>query len=73
MTELKLAFADNLRTRRARKHWSRQQLAAVSGVSAAAIEKYERCLCSPILENVAKLSNALDCTPNDLCAFPEFK
>lgn len=73
MTELRLAFADNLRTRRTRKHWSRQQLAAASGVSVGAIEKYERCLCSPILENVAKLSNALGCTPNDLCVFPEFK
>ncbi len=73
MPELKHAFADNLRIRRAKKHWSQQQLAEASGVGVDAIGKYERCDCSPTLESIVKLSTALDCTPNDLCTFPEFK
>ncbi len=73
MPELKRAFADSLRVRRASKHWSRQQLSDASGVSVDAIGKYERCECSPKLESVAKLATALECTPNDLCAFPDFK
>lgn len=73
MPELKSAFADNLLLRRTKKHWSQEQLAEASGVSVDAIGKYERCICSPNLESVVKLSTALGCTPNDLCAFPEFK
>lgn len=73
MPELKLAFADSLRVRRAKKHWSQQQLSDASGVSVDAIGKYERCECSPNLESVAKLAIALECTPNDLCTFPDFK
>ena len=73
MPELKHACADNLRVRRVKKHWSQQQLAEASGVSVDAIGKYERCDCSPTLESIVKLSTALDCTPNDLCTFPEFK
>lgn len=73
MPELKYAFADNLRVRRIKKRWSQKQLAEASGVGVDAISKYECCNCSPTLESIVKLSTALDCTPNDLCAFPEFK
>lgn len=73
MPELKRAFADNLRVRRINKHWSQRELAKASGVSVDAISKYECCACLPTLESIAKLSAALNCTPNDLCAFSEFK
>lgn len=71
MPELREAFAESLRVRRAKKHWSQQQLADASNVSVDAIGKYERGTCSPNLETIAKLSVALECTPNDLCSFPE--
>lgn len=73
MSELKHAFAENLRVRRINKHWSQRQLAEASGVGVDAISKYECCACSPTLKSIVKLSKALNCTPNDLCVFPEFK
>lgn len=71
MPDLKEAFAESLRVRRAKKHWSQQQLADASSVSVDAIGKYERGACSPNLEGIAKLSAALECTPNDLFSFPK--
>lgn len=47
------------------------QLAEKAGVSVDSVRKYRRGESVPTLETTFKLAQALDCTPNDICAFSE--
>lgn len=51
--------AASLRSERARKGWSREELANVSGVAASTLGTYETGKCGVSLENAWKLADAL--------------
>lgn len=59
-------FAAELRSRRGFLGISQEELAERAGVNSRSISQYEIGTCSPTLANVAKLADALGCTPNDL-------
>ena len=48
-----------------------EQLAEKSGVSVESIRQYLRGDTGPLLKTAFKLAEALNCTVNDLCAFPK--
>lgn len=55
---------------RHRKRLSQDDLASMVGLSPNTIFKYENGLQSPGADKVWLLSQALDCTPNDLLGWP---
>lgn len=59
-------FSAELRSRRGFLDISQEELAERSGVNSRSISQYENGTCSPTLINVAKIADALGCTPNDL-------
>lgn len=71
MSELKETIARALRVKRAEANMSQEELAKRSGVSVDAIRSYERQMSLPLLETAYKLAEALGCTVNDLCGFPQ--
>lgn len=62
-------FARQLRSFRAARDVSQEQLAKLCGLSTASIQKYEDGSTSPTLANACALATALECTPDDLCDF----
>lgn len=60
-------MARQLRMWRAGADLSQEQLAKMSGVSVASIQKYEDGLTVPSFERAYALAMALGCTVNDLC------
>lgn len=72
MTEFKDVVRKQLRVLMAEADISSaEQLAAKSGVSVDAIRQYLRGETVPLFETAYKLAKALNCTPNDICAFPK--
>lgn len=59
-------FSAELRSRRGFLDISQEELSEASGVNSRSISQYENGTCSPTLTNVARLADALRCTPNDL-------
>lgn len=70
MSDLKSVFSRQLRSYRGAALMSQEELAQKTGMSVDAIGKYERGEVLPLFERVCQLAEALNCTPNDLCAFP---
>lgn len=60
------SFSAELRSRRGYLDISQEELGSLSGVNSRSISQYENGTCMPTLANVAKLAEALRCTPNDL-------
>lgn len=61
--------AAELRSRRARLRWSRDQLAEKSGICKASLSDYETGKTVPLLSNAYALAEALGCSINDLCGW----
>lgn len=59
-------FSAELRSRRGFLDISQEELAERSGVNSRSISQYENGTCSPSMINVAKIANALGCTPNEM-------
>ena len=57
-----MAFSDNLRKARKRLHKSQAALSGITGVSVAAICKYERGVMLPTVVTAAELAKALGVT-----------
>lgn len=71
MPEFKQVVRKRLRVLMAEADMNAEQLSSASGVSVDAVRQYLRGETAPLLETACKLSEALGCTPNDLCAFPK--
>lgn len=69
MPEFKEVIRKRLRVLMAEADLTAEQLAAKSGVSVDSVRQYMRGETVPLLETACKLSDALGCTPNDLCNF----
>ena len=59
-------FARALKVKRAENGMNQAQLAEKAGVNVANISAYETEQQIPRIDNVYRLAEALDCTPNDL-------
>lgn len=65
--ELRFIFARQLRRQLVNVHnITSKELSARSGVSEDTITRYIRMYATPTCENVIRIANALDCTPDDL-------
>lgn len=71
MSELKNVVRKRLKVLMAEEDLNAEQLAEKSGVSVDSIRQYLRGDTRPLLETAFKLAEALNCTVNDLCAFPK--
>lgn len=71
MPEFKEVLRKRLRVLMAEADMTVEQLSDKSGVSIDSIRQYLRGETAPLLETACKLSDALSCTPNDLCSFPK--
>ena len=71
MPEFKQIVRKRLRVLMAEADMNAEQLSAASGVSVDAVRQYLRGETAPLLETARKLAEALNCTPNDICAFPK--
>lgn len=71
MSELKNVVRKRLKVLMAEEDLNAEQLAEKSGVSVDSIRQYLRGDTGPLLETAFKLAEALNCTVNDLCAFPK--
>ena len=71
MPEFKSVVKKRLKVLMAEEDLNAEQLAAKSGVCVDSVRQYLRGETVPLLETACKLSEALNCTPNDLCAFPK--
>ena len=71
MPEFKEVVRKCLRVLMAEADMNTEQLSDKSGVSVDSIRQYLRGETVPLFETACKLSEALGCTPNDLCAFPK--
>lgn len=71
MPEFKEVVRKCLRVLMAEADMNAEQLSDKSGVSVDSIRQYLRGETAPLFETACKLSEALGCTPNDLCAFPK--
>ena len=67
MPEFKNRVRRNLKVAMAKADMDARELADKSGVSYDAILKYLRGETSPLLETACKMTEALGCSPNDLC------
>ena len=67
------AIAARIRSERAKRDWSIEDLARHSGVSRAMISKIERAESSPTAVVIARLSGAFDLTMSDLLAAPKLE
>ena len=71
MSELKNVVRKRLKVLMAEEDLNAEQLAEKSGVSVDSIRQYLRGDTGPLLDTAFKLAEALNCTVNDLCAFPK--
>ena len=71
MPEFKEVVRKCLRVLMAEADMNAEQLSDKSGVSVDSIRQYLRGETVPLFETACKLSEALGCTPNDLCALPK--
>ncbi len=71
MSELKNVVRKRLKVLMAEEDLNAEQLAEKSGVSVESIRQYLRGDTGPLLKTAFKLAEALNCTVNDLCAFPK--
>lgn len=71
MPEFKSIVRKRLKVLMAQEEVSVEQLSERSGVSVDSIRQYLRGETGPLLETAFKLAEALNCTVNDLCAFPK--
>lgn len=69
MTGFTRVVSKRLRVLMAEEGISVAQLAIKADVSVTAVRKYLRGEMAPSLETASKLAEALNCTPNDICAF----
>lgn len=71
MTNLIEVFRKRLRVLMAEADMSATKLADEANLSVDSVRKYLRGEMTPTFETIFKLSEALNCTPNDLCGFAE--
>lgn len=71
MTGFKTVIRKRLKVIMAEADMTPEQLAARSGVCVDSVRQYLRGDTVPLLETACKIAEALECTPNDLCAFPK--
>lgn len=69
MSDFKEMVGHRLKVLRTVARMSQEDLSEKSGVSVAAIGKYEQGIGAPRLETACALAEALGCTPNDLCGY----
>lgn len=71
MTGFKTVFRKRLKVLMAESDMNPEQLAVKAGVHVDSVRQYLRGETVPMFETACKLAEALECTPNDLCAFPK--
>lgn len=71
LTDFKTMVGHRIRVARADARMSQEDLAKVSGVSIASIQKYESGETCPLLQTAASIAEALGVTVNDLCGIPK--
>lgn len=69
MTEFTSVVSKRLRVLMAEEGMTTKQLAKRAGLSVYSVRKYLSGDMAPTLETASKLAEALNCTPNDICAF----
>lgn len=71
MPEFKSVVKKRLKVLMAESDMTPEQLSSKSGVCVDSVRRYLRGDTVPLLETACKIAEALECTPNDMCAFPK--
>jgi len=66
-----MTIGETIRDYRERKGWKQRELAAAMEMDSSYVSRLESGELNPSMETIMKLTQALDCTPNDLLGFDE--